>query len=74
MALPVLLYSIEAVRLNKSELLALNHPWERTFQKIFHSFDSQIIMLCQFFTGYLPVLHYFLYAIYVIFEKAFKII
>jgi hypothetical protein len=58
-ALPVLLYSIETVRLNKSELLSLNHPRKRTFQKIFHSFDSQIIMQCHFFTGYLPVLRYY---------------
>ena len=53
MALQVLLYSTEAVRLNKSELLSLNNPWKRTFQKIFNrpTFDSQIIMQCQFFTG-----------------------
>jgi hypothetical protein len=59
MALPVLTYSIEAVQLNKSELLSLNHPWERAFQKIFHTFDNQVVTQCQMFTGYLPVLHYY---------------
>ena len=32
---PVLTYSIEALVLNKSDLLSLNHPWERSSQNFF---------------------------------------
>ena len=59
MALPTLTYSIESLALNKSELCALNHPWERAFQKFFNTFDNQIVKDCQMFNGYLPVTHYY---------------
>ena len=43
MALPIITYSLEALVLNKSELLALNHPLERSFEKVFHTFDKTIV-------------------------------
>ena len=58
-ALPVLTYSLEALSLNKTELNALNHPWERSFQKLFHTFDSQTIKYCQLYNGYFPMLYYY---------------
>ena len=59
MALPVLTYSIESLSLNKSELNSLNHPWERSFQKLFHTFEKQIIKYCLWYNGYLPIMHYY---------------
>jgi hypothetical protein len=59
MALPVLTYSIESLSLNKTELNSLNHPWERSCQKLFHTFDNQIIKYCLWYNGYLPILHYY---------------
>jgi hypothetical protein len=58
-ALPVLTYSIEALSLNNAELISINHPWERSFQKLFRTFDSQIVKLCQWHTGYLPIKYYY---------------
>lgn len=58
-ALPVLTYSIESLALNKSELISLNHPWDRSFQKVFHTFDIQITRHCQRYNGYLPISHYY---------------
>ena len=60
MALPIITYSLEALVLNKSELLALNHPWERSFEKVFHTFDKTIVKECQQYMGYLPI-HYCYY-------------
>ena len=57
MALPCLTYSLEALSLNKTELINLNHPWTRAFEKIFHTFDKNVIKQCQLFTGYTSMLH-----------------
>ena len=59
MALPILTYALEALVLNKSELLALNHPWERSFEKVFHTFNKDIVKQCQQYMGYLPVHSYY---------------
>ena len=58
-ALPVLTYSLEAVALNKSELTSLNHPWVKSFQKVFNAFDKNVVKQCQLFNGYLSISHYY---------------
>ena len=57
MALPCLTYALEALSLNKTELISLNNPWTRSFEKIFHTFDKNVIKQCQLFTGYKSMLH-----------------
>ena len=57
MALPCLTYSLEALSLNKTELRSLNHPWTRAFEKIFRTFDKNVIRQCQLYTGFMPMLH-----------------
>jgi hypothetical protein len=58
-ALPVLTYGLEALSLNKSERTALNHPWERSFEKILNTFDAMVVKYCQQCLGYLPVSLYY---------------
>src|ERR1043165_7186035 len=55
MALPIITYSLEALVLNKSEHLALNHPWERSFEKVFYTLDKTIVKEYQQYMGYLPI-------------------
>ena len=59
-ALPILTYSIEALSLNKTQLGKLGHPWERTFMKLFSTFDNSVIKQCQFYTNVLPTHHYYM--------------
>ena len=58
-SLPSLTYSIEALKLNKSEIDTLDHPWCRSFQKVFKTFDSAVVKQCQLFTGYFPIGYYY---------------
>src|SRR3984893_10593855 len=51
MALPCLTYSLEALSLNKTELTSLNSPWTRAFEKIFKTFDKDVIKQCQLYTA-----------------------
>ena len=51
-ALPVLMYSTEALGLNKSEVNILDHPWSRIFEKIFGTFDKNIVKQCQYNCGH----------------------
>src|ERR1700721_1588053 len=53
MAFTILAYALEALRLNETKLLKLEHPWSRAFMKIFNAFDNSIVMQCQLFTGVL---------------------
>ena len=57
MALPCLTYALEALSLNKTDLVNLNSPWTRSFEQIFHTFDKNVIKQCQQYTGYTSVLH-----------------
>jgi len=57
MALPCLTYALEALSLNKTELTTLNNPWSRSFEKIFNTFDKNLIKQCQLYTGYKSMLH-----------------
>jgi hypothetical protein len=54
-AVPVLTYGMEALCLNKTQRQSLNLPWNRTFMKIFGTFDNKIVKQCQFYGGFLPV-------------------
>ena len=56
-AFPILFYALEALRLNKTKLIKLEHPWSRAFMKIFDNFDESIVLQCQLFTGVLPLYH-----------------
>jgi len=51
---PILLYGLEAVNLTKAQCSNINFVYNSIFAKIFHSFDKNIIMQCQFYSGYLP--------------------
>src|SRR5207244_8228797 len=55
-AVPCLTYSLEAISLTKTELISLNSPWTRAFEKIFKNFDKNIIKQCQQYTGFMPML------------------
>ena len=61
-ALPILLYGIEALSLSNSQIASLEHTWNRAVFKIFSTFDDQIIKQCLFYGDHLPVSH--LYAIH----------
>ena len=58
-ALPTLTYSMEALSLSNTQLGKLGHPWERTFMKLFSTFDNKVIQQCQFYTNVLPIRHYY---------------
>ena len=58
-ALPTLMYGIESMSLIKTQLTSLEHPWTRIFMKIFVTFDFNVVRQCQFFSGLLPICHYY---------------
>ena len=53
------MYALEALSLNKSELASLNHAWLRSIEKVFNTFDKNIVKQCQFFNGLLDITHYY---------------
>lgn len=57
MAFPIILYSLESLRLHTTKLTKLEHPWSRDFMKIVDTFDNSIVLQCQLFTGVLPLCH-----------------
>jgi hypothetical protein len=52
---PVLLYGLEALMLNKADINTLSYPYNSVFMKLFKSFNKNIIMLCQYYCGELPL-------------------
>ena len=58
-ALPILTYSIEAITLSNAQIRKVGHPWERTFMKLFSTFDNKVIKQCQFYTNVLPMYQYY---------------
>ncbi len=52
---PVLLYGLEACSLTNAQLSSLEHAYNAVFFKVFKSFDAQVILKCQFYTGFLPL-------------------
>ena len=57
MSLPSLLYAVESLPLKNAFLRAIEHPWSRVFMKVFSTFDANTVVMCQFYTGFLPVEH-----------------
>jgi hypothetical protein len=55
---PILLYGLEALKLSKTDLNALSHPYNSVYMKLFNSFDKNVITKCQFYCGDLPFEHY----------------
>ena len=51
-AVPILTYGLEALQLNKTEMASIEHPWSRTFMKMFWTFDIKIVKQCQMYGGY----------------------
>lgn len=64
-ALPCLTFALEALALNKTELVSLNNPWSRSFEKVFKTFDKTVVKQCQLFTGHKALIH--MYALKVMF-------
>jgi Reverse transcriptase (RNA-dependent DNA polymerase) len=56
-ALPCLLFAVEALPLSKSVIKSIEHPWSRVFMKIFMTFDAKTVTGCQYFTGFMPIAH-----------------
>ena len=56
-ALPCLLFAVEALPLTKAIVRVLEHPWSRVFMKLFWTFDNEVIRQCQFYTGFSTVEH-----------------
>lgn len=54
-AVPILTYGLEALQLNKTEMASIEHPWSRTFMKMFWTFDIKIVKQCQMYGGFLPI-------------------
>ena len=54
-AVPILTFGMEALSLTKSQRLSLDHPWNRTFMKIYCTLDKRIVQQCQHFGGFLPI-------------------
>ena len=48
-----LLYGLSAVTLSKTELLSFAHAYNSIFAKLFRTFNKDIILNCQFYSGYL---------------------
>jgi len=46
---------LEALQLNKTENASIEHPWSRTFMKMFWTFDIIIVKHCQMYGGFLPI-------------------
>ena len=46
---PILTYGLEALQLNKTEMASIEHPWSRTFMKMFWTFDIKIVKQCQMY-------------------------
>ena len=53
-AVPILTYGLEALKLNKTEMASIEHPWSRTYMKIFWTFDIKIVKQCQMYV-FLPI-------------------
>jgi len=52
---PVLLYGLDTGCLSKAQINRLNYPFSSVFTKLFSTFNKNIIIQCQYYTGYLPL-------------------
>jgi len=53
--LPLLLYCVEGMQLNKSEKLSLSHPLTVLMAKLFGTFNLAILEQCMWYMNYLPL-------------------
>ena len=53
--LPVLLYGVEAITLNTKLINSMDNAYRSLFAKMFGSYDSKVILNCQYYCGNLPV-------------------
>ena len=53
--IPILMYSVESIDLNKTELNRLQNPVSLAFGKIFKTFDNSTIRSCMFYMNLLPL-------------------
>jgi hypothetical protein len=53
--IPILLYGLEAVSINKTDRVRLENPYTMVFNKLFGTFNKEIISHCQYYTGCLPL-------------------
>ena len=51
---PILFYGLESLKLTKTDISALSHPYNSAYMKLFQSFNKNIITLCQYYCGDLP--------------------
>ena len=52
---PVLLYCLEAMHLNKTDINSLTYPFNSVYMKIFSTFNDAVITQCQFYCAQLPL-------------------
>ena len=48
---------LEALHLSKANYSSLSYPYNAVFTKLFSTFDKNVITLCQFYCGALPLSH-----------------
>ena len=61
--IPILMYSVEAIDLNKTEVNRLQNPVSLAFGKIFKTFDdNNTISSCMFYMNCLPLNYEYIYA------------
>ena len=51
---PVLLYGLESVELPKSVIRSIENAYFQVYNKLFHTFDRDVVKQCQFYLNYLP--------------------
>jgi hypothetical protein len=51
---PILFYALEAIPLSKKQISNLDFTYNAQFAKLFHTFDTNIIKHCQYYSGFLP--------------------
>ena len=54
---PLLIYGLDAIKLAKSGYSGLEAAYTAAFAKIFGSYDRSIILNCQFFCNYMPMIY-----------------
>jgi exonuclease III len=53
--IPILLYAVESMCLTTTERQRLGSSFNKLYNKLFSTFDTQTIAYCQYYTGYLPL-------------------
>ena len=53
-SVPHLLYGISATTLSSKDIKSFSYAYNSVFAKMFHSYDSNVLINCQYFSGSLP--------------------